>query len=90
MYMCIPDCFPASQIALLLCSLGDSGEADSFFDLSGEVINEIAPQPHLLAGPTATTTLSATASNTNSNRESRGGFPQLDSNLLQVQQCSNY
>ena len=64
--------------------LGDRGE-ESFFDLSGEVINEMAPQPHLVAGSgTTSLTATATSSNTNSNRGTGGAFPQLDSNLLQV------
>lgn len=65
---------------------GDSGE-DSFFDLSGgELINEMAPQPHPMVGE-GTTALKASqcssASSAEQNREI-GNFPKLDSNLLQV------
>ena len=64
----------------IMMTLGEFGE-ESFFDLSGELINEMALDPHLLSGMSRTTT--ATASSTNSHRET-GAFPELDSNLLQV------
>ena len=68
--------------------LGDSGE-DSFFDIGGEVIDEMAPQPHLLVveGNTSLSTSqggSSSASNANHNNKGTGTFPQLDSHLLQV------
>lgn len=46
----------------------------------------MAPQPHLLAGSgTTSLTATATSSNTNSNRGTTGGgFPELESSLLQV------
>ena len=68
--------------------LGDSGE-DSFFDIGGEVIDEMAPQPHLLVveGNTSLSTSqggSSSASNANHSNKGTGTFPQLDSHLLQV------
>ena len=68
-------------------SLGDSGE-DSFFDIGGEVIDEMAPQPHLLVAEGTTAlivTSGSSATNANHNKETKT-FPQLKSHLLQV--CS--
>ena len=66
-------------------SVGDSGE-DSFFDVSGEVISEMAPKPHPLAteGSTALAPSQCSSASSANHSNEGGAFPQLDSNLLQV------
>ena len=65
--------------------VGDSGE-DSFFDISGEVISEMAPKPHPLAaeGTTALAPSQCSSASSANHSNETGTFPQLDSNLLQV------
>ena len=70
------------NVHAIMVILGECGE-ESFFDLSSELINEMAPEPRLLSGVSRTTVATASSTSTNNRRET-GGFPQLDSNLLQV------
>ena len=73
------------MLTMLPISVGDSGE-DSFFDISGEVISEMAPKPHPLAteGSTALAPSQCSSASSANHSNEGGAFPQLDSNLLQV------
>ena len=84
-YTCTSHVFCTCALTVLHVPVGDSGE-DSFFDISGEVISEMAPKPHPLAAEGSIALAPSQCSSASSaNHSNEGGtFPQLDSNLLQV------